>query len=319
MLSRVADNLYWMSRYLERAEHTARLLDVATNLMLEHSPVLSTRRHWERLLKGLHIPQTDDEVMDEYAITNLLTFQTGPVSSIRNCIANARDNARQVREQISSEMWMQLNELHLWIQHASIEAVWREPYPFYRAVKEGSHLFQGITDATMNHDQGWQFIQLGRFMERAGATAALLKVHSEAFPFTSHYQIHVDEYLEWLSLLKSCTAFEAYCKVYTTDLRSNTIMEFLLFNAEFPRSVRFCAEQILVALDAIAQDTSTHRKNRVERIAGRLRAALSFDQVDEILTEGLNRYLENIEYQCGQIHNITYETFINYTVDAALS
>lgn len=319
MLSRVADNLYWMSRYLERAEHTARLLDVATNLMLEQSPVLRTRLRWERLLQSLYIEIPDDEPTDEYTIAHQLTFDAELASSIRHCITNARDNARQVREQISSEMWMQLNELHLWMQRANMEAIWREPYPFYRAVKEGSHLFQGMTDATMNHDQGWHFIQLGRYIERAGATAALLKVHANAFPFTPNYIIHVDEYLEWLGLLKSCTAFEAYCKVCTADLHSNTIMEFLLFNAEFPRSVRFCAEQIQIALNAIAEATTIRKNSRVERIAGRLRAALSFDQVDEILAEGLNRYLGNIEHQCNQIHNTTHDAYINYAVEAALS
>jgi uncharacterized alpha-E superfamily protein len=168
MLSRVADSLYWMSRYLERAEHTARLLSVGLNQTLDQTPQSAAPR-WGRTLAALQTPLPSD---DPYTITRVLTFDAANPGSISSCIALARENARQVREQISSEMWEQLNRLYLRVKEANIAELWEgEPQEFFQAVKEGAHLFQGITDATMSHGEGWHFIEVGRYLERVGATA----------------------------------------------------------------------------------------------------------------------------------------------------
>ncbi len=219
MLSRVAESLYWMSRYLERAEHTARLIDVDLNLMLDQSPDSSLER-WGRLLEGLRTSLPPGEKGDALSVTQTLTFDSSNPTSIVTCIASARENARNVREQISSEMWEQVNRLFLRVTRSGIEGIWNsQPHEFFRAVKEGAHLFQGITDSTMNHGEGWHFIQLGRFIERAGATAALMDVHFRRFAHRPDQAVETTDYLEWVGLLKSCTAFEAYCKVYTAELR----------------------------------------------------------------------------------------------------
>ncbi|MEI7773053.1 MAG: alpha-E domain-containing protein, partial [Chloroflexales bacterium] len=161
MLSRVADSLYWMSRYLERAEHTARLIAVGLNLMLDQTPQ-SVGPRWERLLAALRAYPPPSGSGDAYAIARMLTFDTSNEGSIVSCIASARENARQVRELISSEMWEQLNRLYLRVKGSSIDQIWQgEPLEFYQDVKEGAHLFQGVTDATMTHGEGWQFIQVG--------------------------------------------------------------------------------------------------------------------------------------------------------------
>lgn len=320
MLSRVADNLYWMSRYLERAEHTARLVDVYLNVVLEQSDSRGGEQRSERLLSSLNVRIPEDGAGDDYSTTDLLAFDTENPNSIVSCVANARENARQVRETISSEMWLQLNRLFLDLRQTRIDQIWGEqPHEFFRAVKDGAHLFQGITDSTMLHDEGWYFIQFGRYIERATSLASLMNCHLSVFPLTpTDQKLDASEYFEWLGMLKSCTAFEAYCKVHNADLRANRIVDFLMFNENFPHAVRFCIEQIQVSLTAIAHVTAMKKNSRVHRLAGRLSSALSFDQVDEIATRGSYAYLNDIRQQCSQIHNALYETYIDYAVDVAL-
>ena len=160
MLSRVADNLYWMSRYLERAEHTARLLDVNVHGALEGTSE-GAQRQWERLETSLRIPLTG-VAMDGRTVTEICALDTANPASIVSCIAAARDNARQAWEQINSEMWEQINRLHLFVSKTTIDEIYRgEPHAFFAAIKQGAHLFQGITDATMSHGEGWQFIRCG--------------------------------------------------------------------------------------------------------------------------------------------------------------
>jgi len=317
MLSRVADSLYWMSRYLERAEHTARLLSVGLNQTLDQ-PAQSAAARWARLLASLHAVLPSDD--DPFAITRALTFDPALPGSIVACVALARDNARQVREQISSEMWEQLNRLYLRVKEASSVAAWEgDPQEFFQSVKEGAHLFQGITDATMTHGEGWYFIQVGRYLERAGATANLLDVYFQPFlePVAEGQPAH--EYNDWAGLLKSCTAFEAYCKVYTADVQPKTVAEFLLLHGECPRSVRFAADRVQRGLQAIAQATGSRSAGRAERLAGRLRAGLDYGQVDEILAESMHAYLVNIQRQCAAIHGGIYQAYIAYPVETALA
>ncbi len=321
MLSRVADSLYWMSRYLERAEHTARLIDVGLNLMLDQTAAAAERR-WGRLLGSLHAPPQLAGASNAYYITQAMTFDGANDTSIVSCVASARENLRQVREQISSEMWEQLNRLYLQVRETRLDDIWNvSTHEFFRSVKEGAHLFQGITDATMNHGEGWQFMQVGRYMERANATATLLDVYASEFMAPESADAGGPKtYLDWVGLLKACTAFEAYCKVYTADLRPERIAEFLLLNAECPRSVRFAADVMQAAFQSIAEATGTRRSSgRVNRLAGRLRASLGFGQIDEIIETGLHAYLNDVRRQCAQIHDAIVQTYVAYAVETALA
>ncbi|GAC1388955.1 MAG: alpha-E domain-containing protein [Ktedonobacteraceae bacterium] len=319
MLSRVADSLYWMSRYLERAEHTARLIDVNLNQMLESAQYADLR--WERLSRSLRVPMLEGGADEAYRVTQSLTFDTANSASIISCLASARENARQVREQISSEMWEQLNRLYLQVKRTGIEEIWHaQPHMFLAGVKEGIQLFQGVTDATMNHSEGWHFIRVGCYTERASQTATLLDVHFHALmeiqePFTSASL----DYMSWVGLLRSCAAFEAYCKVYTANIQPSRIAEFLLFNAESPRSLRFAATMMQNALQSITKITTVRNAGRVERLAGRLRASLDYDQIDEIIGGSMHSYLENIQLQCRQINEAVYQVYITYPIDVALT
>jgi uncharacterized alpha-E superfamily protein len=322
MLSRVADSLYWMSRYLERAEHTARLIDVDFQLRLDQSPEAGSGRWW-RLLEALQAPRPEDGKIDVATLTHILTLDKNNSSSIISCVAAARENLRQVREQCSTEMWEQLNRLYLQVNSTTSSEAWLlHSYVFFRAVQEGAHLFQGVTDSTMSHGEGWQYIQLGRFVERTDAVARLIGAYFSRLRYSTDHSIdqtaESEEYLEWVGLLKSCAAFEAYCKKHTAELRPLRVAEFLLLNPEFPHSVRFSVDKVHAALRAIAELTERKAEQPV-RLAGRLRATLSFSQIDEVMASGAQAYVQSVRQQCSQAHTAIHQIYFDYPVEAELA
>jgi uncharacterized alpha-E superfamily protein len=283
-------------------------MNVQLNLMLERGAETDDR-HWERVLRSLGIE--NEKNLEAFAFAQSLLHSTSSPSSIVSCMSSARENARQVREQISSEMWERLNRLFHEVKDADEDGDARD---FLQSIKEGVQLFQGVTDSTMTHAEGWQFIQAGRHLERAVAVAMLVGVHFEEFQAAWGDL----EPLEWIGLLQSCTAFEAYCKAYTAELRPDRVAEFLVLNPVFPHSVRFSADALAAALKQIGAEVSSRRSARVERIAGRMQATLAFGQIDEIVSGGLPAYLDTVRRQCVQVHSALYQTYISYPVEAAL-
>ena len=323
MLSRVADSLYWMSRYLERAEHTTRLLEVNLNLMLDESAA-SAERRWQRVLLALGSPKDVKWTGDPYALTYELTFDTAHKGSILSCIISARENSRHVREQISTEQWHRLNSLYLEVTRPGMRGEANSfnaerQGEFLQRVMESVHQFQGVTDSTMSHGEGWQFIQVGRYIERASATAKLLEAYHEDLWKLPEQLPGGNEYLDWMGLLRSATAFEAYCKVYTADLSPEKILEFLLLDAEFPHSLRFAIDSLQHALEAIHAESGKNRAMQLSMLAGRLQASLSFSQVDDILEGDVIAYLRNIQGQCDEIHESIFELYVDYSIQTALA
>jgi uncharacterized alpha-E superfamily protein len=231
---------------------------------------------------------------------------------VLSCVTSARENARQVREEISADMWGQVNRLFLRVRQMRAESAPRA-HTLARVVIDGAHLFQGITDATMAHGEGWHYLQVGRFLERAGATAALLGRHLHGAPAEESRA----ETAEWVAVLRSCSAFEAYCRHYTADLRADRIAEFLLLDSHFPRSVRFAAAQVEQSLREVSAFAS-RGADRPVRLAGRLRASLDFGQVDEILEDDPLRYMKDIGQQCAQIHHAVHQTYMAYPIETAI-
>ena len=318
MLSRVADSLYWMSRYLERAEHTARLIDVDFELRLDQSPEAGVGR-WLRLLEALQASPPEDGKIDATALTHILTLDKTNSSSIISCVTAARENLRQVREQCSSAMWEQLNRLYLQVNSTTASEAWLlHSYVFFRAVREGAHLFHGVTDSTMSHGEGWQYIQLGRYVERTDAVARLIGAYFRRLPYSADQAVESEEYLEWVGLLKNCAAFEAYCMNYTAELRPLRVAEFLLLNQECPHSVRFSVDKVHAALLAIAALTERKAEQPV-RLAGRLRASLSFSQIDEVMASGASAFVESVRQQCGQAHRAIHQIYFDYPVETELA
>jgi uncharacterized alpha-E superfamily protein len=318
MLSRVADSLYWMSRYLERAEHTARLIDVDLQLGLDHSPLAGPER-WRRLFEALQVPEALMGTLDSVSVTHTLTLSRSNPSSIFCCVAAARDSLRHVREQCSSEMWENLNRLYLQtIEIPQTEASVLQSGEFFRSVQEGGRLFLGITDSTMTHGEGWHYIQLGRFVERMETVAALVGTHFKRLSQPPDQSVDGAEYLEWVGLLKSCDAFEAYCQAYSADLRPQRVAEFLMLNPEFPHSLRFSAEMIHNALRLAGGLTKRDAELPV-RLTGRLRATLKLTPIDEIMAEGVHGYLNDVRRQCGQVHAAVHQIYFDYPVDSSFA
>jgi uncharacterized alpha-E superfamily protein len=300
MLSRVADSFYWLRRYLERAEHSARVLLVYQGLRLD-DPTASVGR---RLLSAVgEAPAGFSPGGDPHR------------SGIAACVAAARENARQIREQISSEMWEQLNRLYLRLSDSALGSN-DDSDSFMRAVIEGTHLFHGVTEVTLSHGEGWHYMQLGRYIERATTTASMLE---EYFPEpTAETETGISEYAAWVGLLRACSAFEPYCRTYTADVTPERLIEFLLLNEECPRSVRFAADRIEDSLKAIARMLG-REGGRPERFAGRLRASLNFGTIDEIMEGHLARYVASVRKQCDQIHLALFQTYISYPIETAIA
>jgi len=318
MLSRVADSLYWMSRYLERAEHTARLIDVDFQLRLDYAAEAGSGR-WLRLLEALQVPVPAGGKIDAGSLAYALTLERSNPSSIASCIFAARENLRQVREQCSSEMWEQLNRLYLQVSNTSKAESWLlNSHIFFRAVLEGAHLFQGVTDSTMSHGEGWQYIQLGRYVERTDTLARLIGTHFGSLTQPPDQAVESEEYLEWVGLLKSCAAFEAYCKTYTAVMRPLRVAEFLLLNPEFPHSVRFSVDMVHASLARIGEMTERKAEQPV-RLAGRLQATLNFSQIEEILASGAGAYVDSVRWQCAQAHTAIHQVYFDYSVESALA
>src|SRR6201996_8147475 len=316
-----------MSRYLERAEHTTRLLDVNLNLMLDESTTSSDHR-WLRVLQALGKPRKVQWTGNPYDLARKLTFDTEHKSSVISCIVRARENARHVREQISTEQWHRLNSLYLEVTRPELQSVMQtdalnettgSPSAFLQQVMEAVHQFQGVTDSTMSHGEGWQFIQVGRYLERAAATAILLEAYSDDLWTQPDRTAESNEYLEWMGLLRSATAFEAYCKVYTADINPERVLEFLLLDPEFPHSIRFSIDSLQNSLFAIQQQSGKQRADDLHRLAGKLSSSLAFASVDDVLNGDVIKYLRNIQLQCHLIHETIYQLYVNYSIQAALA
>ena len=318
MLSRVANCLYWMSRYLERAEHTARVIDVDLQLGLDQSPLAGSER-WRRVFEALQLPEFLIGTLNSVSVAHTLTLNRSNPSSIFCCVAAARDNLRQVREQCSSEMWENLNRLYLQtIDIPQTETSVLQSAEFFQSVQEGGYLFQGITDSTMTHGEGWHYMQLGRFVERMETVAALVGTHFKRLSQPPDQSVDGAEYLEWVGLLKSCDAFEAYCKAYSAELRPQRVAEFLLLTLEFPHSLRFSAEKIHTALRLAGELTKRNAELPV-RLAGRLRATLSLTPIEEIMAEGVPGYLNTVRRQCGEVHGAVHQIYFDYPVESSFA
>jgi uncharacterized alpha-E superfamily protein len=307
MLSRVADSLYWMSRYFERADNASRVLKATYGLILNPAK-FSTEERWFRAVSSLAPGVASNNVDAQRALFLLVADPEGAFSIVK-CIGGARENARQVREEISSEMWEQLNKLFHEVTGSELQP--NDDAAAMRVVtlvREGSYRFSGVTAATMNHDEAWHFIQLGKYIERACNLCVLLDAYFAV-------DKHADD-LDWVGLLSSCAAFEAYCKACTAELRPDRIANFLLLKPEFPYSVRYSLDRMHEALMAISNLSLSRRTDKIERLIGRLRSMVAYVQVSEVI-RNLHKYLAEIIEQCRDLHAAVHEVYIEYPIEVA--
>ncbi|MGA8043474.1 MAG: alpha-E domain-containing protein [Terracidiphilus sp.] len=319
MLSRVADSLYWMSRYLERGENTARQLDVTMSLMLDTAGA-SAESRWLRLVAALGDPPGLAWSGDLDAMAHALVFDSLNAASVTYAVSAARENARQVREEISTEQWQRLNRLYHQM-HAphSLSQSRTNMADVLTAAIDGIHLFKGVTDTTMIHGQGWHFIRLGRYLERAYATATLLEVFQPDLFHAPERDDSGYHYLEQVGLLRCCTAFEAYCQVYTADLTPDRILEFLLLNRDFPHAIRYSVDGIRQAITSIQRTGARRPPDELTAGIGKLHAMLDYTSIGEILAGDSARFLHTIRAQCLRIHELIYSYYIHYSIQSALA
>jgi uncharacterized alpha-E superfamily protein len=319
MLSRVADSLYWMSRYLERAENTVRQLDVTMSLMLDPGGA-SAETRWNHLLSSLGDPPGLCWNGDLESMAHSLIFDSLNPASVTFCVNAARENARQVREEISSEQWQRLNRLFHQIRSPQAAAQFRNSVgDLLASVFDGIHLFKGVSDTTMIHGQGWQFIRLGRYLERAYATATLLEVYQPDLFCAPEREHSGYQYLEEVGLLRCCTAFEAYCQVYTAEISPDRILEFLLLNRDFPHAIRYSVDCIRMAVEGIQRSGARRPPEDLFAGIGRLHAMLGYTTIGEILTGNPGALLHSIRQQCINIHELVYRYYVHYSIQSALT
>lgn len=309
MLSRVADSIYWLNRYVERAENVARFIDVNLNLLLD-SPV-GMAQQWQPLIMTTGDQKIFDQRYGKVTAENViqfLTFDQDYPNSIMSCVNLARENARSVREIISSEMWEQVNDFYLMVNKASQSQNLAEMSSFFAEVKMASHLFAGVMDATMSHNEGWHFGQIGRLLERADKTARILDVkYFILLPSAKDVGTTLDE-LQWMTLLKSASAYEMYRKCQHR-ITPHSVAEFLILDREFPRSIQFCLIQAERSLYQITGMTPGTWRNPTERTLGRLRSELDYLTIDEITKTGLHEFLDNLQRRLNLVGETMFETF----------
>lgn len=296
MLSRTADHLFWMSRYTERAENTARLLDVNYDTSLMPQSSEEAQAAWEGLLSISELmPAYKEKYGAEIVATNVLDFmvrdERNP-SSIASCLRGARENARAVRGTLTTEFWETQNQT--WLELSRMlkgNAFERDPSQFFEWVKFRSHLSRGVAIGTMLRDEAFHFYRMGTFLERADNTARLLDVKYHAA-----YQDHTSDaaameedfdFYQWSAILRSVSAFEVYRKVYRDVITPLKVAELLVLNPAMPRSMATCINEVVDRLAIVANDMS----GETQRRAGKLKADLQYARIDEILATGLHAYL----------------------------
>ena len=316
MLSRVAASLYWMSRYLERAENIARLLDVNLQLLLDFGQVSqeALKEHWVPVLRASGEEDLFFQLYgtaDSRSVVEFLTFRPENANSISSCINAARENARQVRDQISMEMWEVLNAAYLFLKESDTDSVWATgATEFFDRVKNFSHLFQGLTDSTFSRNEGYEFIQFGKFLERADKTSRILDIkYHMLLPKVTDVGGAIDT-AQWQAVLRSASALEAYRRYYVAEIVPWKVAMFLVFSESFPRSLRYCVEQVGEFVHRITNTPPGQYRTEGERRYGKFLQQLRFTTGDEVLREGLHQFMERVQKELLAIADHMFDSFM---------
>jgi uncharacterized alpha-E superfamily protein len=312
MLARVADSLYWLGRYIERAEHLSRLSSVMLNATLDQTDA-GAQAVW--IAMAAVGEPGDGAGIGSFEAAQALVLDRGDPNSVVSSLARARENARQVRDQITTETWERLNLLYLKVTDPDANKAFAAGSDiFLHDVIADLHLFKGAADTTMSHGESWRFMMLGIYMERAQLVSRLLEVCFAESP--THGR--VGDHVALVSVLRMACALEPYLRVYTAEIEPRHILEFLVFDEDFPRSIRFATAQIEQHLSAMARSVSANERAGPERLAGRLKARLQFADVDELEAVGAAPLLTTVVNECARIHEAIYETFVAYPLETRL-
>jgi uncharacterized alpha-E superfamily protein len=311
MLSRVADAIYWMSRYVERAENVARFVDVNLNLMLD-TPV-HHRSGWESLVLTTGDKKWFESHYDRANSSNVgwfLTFDQSYPNSILSSLTAARQNARSVREIISREMWQQLNEFYLMVKEAS-----RHPFSieemsaFYNRVKLMGIHYEGVTNATLSRGDAWSFARVGRHLERADKTSRILDVkYYLLLPTVKEIGSTIDQ-MGWNALLNSASALQMYRQLYHTTTPQN-VANFLLLNRQFPRGILYCVTEAQKSIHSITGTPLSGCANEAERLLGSVQAELNYARIDDVMEVGLHEYIDKFQLALNEAGAAIVDEFL---------
>jgi uncharacterized alpha-E superfamily protein len=317
MLSRVANSLYWMARYIERADNTARIVDVNLQLLLDSRrlddaqmgafwlPIIESTAD-EETFRRLHGQANGDNV------TDFLVFDPANGNSILASVSQARENARMVRDQIPAELWEELNRLYLFLRSPQAREQWRDsPFEFLQQVRASSLTFVGISYASTPHNEGWHYLQTGKFIERADKTTRMLDIRHASLPKKGlPGAISQADALGWSAVLRSCSAWDAYKAIHGSEVHPRPVAEYLLLSAEFPRSLRFCVEKLDFSLRSISGVAPRRFSNEAEKLSGRLLAELEFSTIEEIFEVGLHDYLDQVQLKLNHVGDAIFRAYV---------
>lgn len=311
MLSRVADSIYWMCRYIERAENVARFINVNWGLMLD-MPAEGEQPQWLPLVQAT----ADTEAfLERYKdgtkenVIQFLTFDKDYSNSVISCLHAARENARTIREIIPTDMWEHVNTFYLDVKDAAASTNGAEvTQEFFANIVKQSYAFIGMTMTTMTHNDGWHFCRVGRMLERADKTSRILDVkYYYLLPNAEAVGSAIDN-IQWSALLRSASALQMYRQQYGRITPSN-VVEYLLLEPEFPRSARYCIHRVQDSIHAITGAPIGTFSNEAERRCGRLMSELAYTQVSEIIDTGVHEFIDGMQQRLNGIGDAIFDTF----------
>ena len=315
MLSRIADSLFWVSRYMDRAENAARLLDVTYHMLLEEE-VRTSNLRWDAVIRITGNRELFDSLYPEPNPRNVSEFLLFPESnrnSVVSCISRVRENARTIRDRLSREMWENVNGLYHRMREIQASEEEREDiHTLCREIITASHAFNGITDSTLPHEEGWHFLQAGRALQRAEHTARVIDVECQIIG-RSQPASGQGGHSHWRAVLKSVAASEMYGREYRSWIEPQKVAELLILNKEHPRSIRFNIAWLQVSLRAVSGAGPHSYLNEAERLTGKLHDALVYDRIEDIFHRGLHEFLLDVSKTCRKIGNEIAYTYFHYS------
>jgi uncharacterized alpha-E superfamily protein len=315
MLSRVANSIFWIFRYIERAENNARFLDVNFNLVLDLPPGL--KEQWMPLIVTTGSKELYDQIYqgyDKQDVIRFIGFDDRNPNSIFSCISNARENARMVRENLTKEVWEEINEMYLLISEAVKRGTWKfaDPRNFFTQIKKGCQVIYGLNESTLSHAEGWNFGQVGQMLERADNTSRVLDVkYHILLPSVDAIGSPID-LIHWSALLKSVSAYNMY-KRKNGRIIPAKITEFLILDPDFPRSILYCLRKAEASLREISGIQSGGFSNPAEKKLGAIRSEMEFFEINDIILNGLHEYLDNLQSRIGEVSNSIYDCYFSAT------
>lgn len=315
MLSRVANTLYWMMRYVERADNLARLIDVNQQLLLDFESLDSERLSgfWKPIILSTGDEETFDKLYDHPGsdqVISFLTEDTRNTNSIFSCIGQARENARTIRDQISDELWEEINALYLFSKSdEAMKLLEENPPRFYEKVRRSSMTVLGISASTTARDSVWDFKSLGRFIERADKTTRFLDISTYFPKGVEGIDMSSPGVLHWSAILSSCGAMGAF-RGTRLEVNSHTVMEFLLFSPTFPRSVRYCIDHLDMTLHRISGTPRGNYSSVAERECGKMLSILRYGNSEDVQKKGLHLFLDDIQATLNTIAEEIFETYV---------